>query len=250
MSEEAGTTIPGEREEQARAQGWSPKEEWRGPEDKWVDAETFLKRGEEIAPVMRERNKHLTRDIAEMKQLLQIQHQSIAKAREQGYRQAIEELNEKQREAVRNADEEAFDAAERKKAKILKAYDEEHQAQQPQIDPVFIEWCEDNEWYQNDPDLAAYADGIGPRVARESGMSGKKLLDEVAKRVKKTFHHKFANPRRSEASAVEPSAATLTPKKGKTFESLPPEAKKNCDRFMKIIPGFTREDYLADYDWE
>jgi hypothetical protein len=41
----------------------------------------------------------------------------------------------------------------------------------------------------------------------------------------------------------------LPRKKGKTFEDLPPRAQKECDRFVKTIPKYTRDKYLADYDW-
>jgi len=42
-------------EEKAAQQGWAPQDQWRGPPGKWVDAETFLKRGENNPRVLRER---------------------------------------------------------------------------------------------------------------------------------------------------------------------------------------------------
>lgn len=36
-------------EERARAQGWVPKEEFKGDQARWRPAEEFVKRGEEIA---------------------------------------------------------------------------------------------------------------------------------------------------------------------------------------------------------
>ena len=38
-------------EEKASAIGWRPKDQWKGDPDKWVDADAFLKKGDEILPV-------------------------------------------------------------------------------------------------------------------------------------------------------------------------------------------------------
>ena len=37
-----------ELEARARRQGWRPKEEYRGPEERWVPAQEFLERGERV----------------------------------------------------------------------------------------------------------------------------------------------------------------------------------------------------------
>jgi len=52
-------------EERAAQQGWAPQDQWRGPPDKWVDAETFLKRGDNNPRVLRERLEAAERRSAE-----------------------------------------------------------------------------------------------------------------------------------------------------------------------------------------
>lgn len=42
-------------EDKAAAMGWAPQDQWRGPPGKWVDADTFLKRGENNPRILRER---------------------------------------------------------------------------------------------------------------------------------------------------------------------------------------------------
>ena len=52
-------------EGEARAQGWVPQEEFRGRENDWVDAETFVKRGREILPIVRKNNEKLLKELKE-----------------------------------------------------------------------------------------------------------------------------------------------------------------------------------------
>ncbi len=40
-------------ETEARRQGWRPQEEYRGPAGQWRSAEDFLKRGQDILPMVR-----------------------------------------------------------------------------------------------------------------------------------------------------------------------------------------------------
>ena len=50
-------------EEEARAQGWVGKDEFRGSDDDWVDADTFVKRGKEIMPILRKNNEKLLKEL-------------------------------------------------------------------------------------------------------------------------------------------------------------------------------------------
>ena len=49
----------------ARRWGWKPKEEFRGPPDRWTSAEDFVARGENELPILRERNRNLDRQVEE-----------------------------------------------------------------------------------------------------------------------------------------------------------------------------------------
>jgi hypothetical protein len=66
-----GTYVPGEQappdtEVRARTMGWVPKEEYKGNPDNWRDANEFVRRGEEILPIVQERNRDLTRRLTEL----------------------------------------------------------------------------------------------------------------------------------------------------------------------------------------
>ena len=66
MSEEETQVTPQVSSEilyEAESQGWVPKERYRGNEADWVDANTFVKRGREILPILRKNNENLVRDL-------------------------------------------------------------------------------------------------------------------------------------------------------------------------------------------
>ena len=48
-----------EVETQALAMGWIPKEKFRGEETKWVDAETYVERGQTFLPFIKAENRKL-----------------------------------------------------------------------------------------------------------------------------------------------------------------------------------------------
>jgi hypothetical protein len=56
---------------EATGQGWVPKEKFKGNEDDWVDASTFVKRGREILPILRKNNENLVRELNQTKASLQ-----------------------------------------------------------------------------------------------------------------------------------------------------------------------------------
>ena len=68
--------------------------------------------------------------------------------------------------------------------------------------------------------------------------------------MKEEFPEEFKNPNRDKPNGVDPGGEKTTTSKAKSYESLPADAKKACDQFVRDIPGFKREDYLNTYEWE
>lgn len=99
---------------EARSQGWVPKEEFRGPEDVWVDAEKFVLKGKQINPILRKNNEILLKKIGDKdKEIAEIKasveefkaFQKEAYQRKLGeYETQIAQLKVAKREAVTNGD--------------------------------------------------------------------------------------------------------------------------------------------------
>jgi hypothetical protein len=248
IQSEAIVEIDEETLKEAKRQGWVPQDEYNGPEDKWVDADTFVKKGKEINALLRKDNDFLKREVAEMKTTMMEFKKFHADTEKRAYERAMSDLREQKKEAINTGDGD-------KVLQIDDAIDELKQARPVakaapanQIDPVFVQWNEDNTWFGKDTELTNEANLIGEVIKRQNPtLIGSEFLDEVTKRVKKMYPEKFTNTNRARPSPVEGTTAPKSNQKGgKGYNDLPPEAKAACQKFEKqgLI---TREAYLKEY---
>jgi hypothetical protein len=250
--EEAQTTaaqqIDEETLKEAKRQGWVPEEEFNGPEGKWVDAETFVKKGKEINALLRKDNEFLKREVADMKTTMMEFKKFHADTEKRAYDRAMADLRDQKKEAISQGDgdrvlqiDDAIDSLKESKP-VAKP------AAAPQPDATFVQWSEDNKWYVSDPQLKSEADMIGEVIKRQNPtLIGQDFLNEVTTRVKRMYPEKFTNVNRARPSPVEGTTAPkATAKAGKSFRDLPPEAQQACQKFEKqgLI---TREAYLKEY---
>lgn len=262
-------------EEQARRMGWRPKEEYNRDPARWVDAKTFVERGERELPVLRDRYRKIDERLANTEQELsaskkllvesneavkQLREMSL-KAEERAYARAVQELEEKKINAFRNQDEAAFIEAERRQRELQpppKPAETPPQQGQPQQqgapNPIVGRWIAENSWYERDPVLNSYAREQDMEVEREfSYWPLEDKLAEVKRRTVEKFPEKFGNSRRTAATPVAtPSAPPPVRQKtgGKTVKDLPADARQALDKLKKQIPGYTDEEYLKVYQWD
>jgi len=255
MTEEI--VAPEEIEQKAAAMGHMTQEEWtakgRDPE-KWRPASEFVERGENLMPILKERLKHQTNEIAEMKETMKQLHghflQAEQTAERRGWENAIAKVTAMQRTAAENTDVEEFDRLETEKYRLLNKPPEVKTV--PEETPAFKTFKTKNEWYgdQDHEEATVYADGIGMRFKQKNpDATLKQVFEEVEKKVKTRFPEMFTNPRRDGASAVEGASPAPVKRGTKTFDDLPKEAKDAYARFAKQIPGYKKEDYLRNYAW-
>lgn len=243
-------------EEKASRMGWVPQEEWKGPDDKWKTAEDFLKHGEEINSVLKERLDKLQQD---METTIKLNKAEVERARKESYDRAakeyaekLETLKKKKLEAVQEGDIEEYVKIEGEEAK-LKPPDEPKKEEPPsgeqQFSPVFIEWKSKNKWYGEDQEMSDFAEYVAAKI----NGSGEKLPEvdffrEVEKRVKSTFPGKFQNENREKPGAVEGGEKTSgSPGRKRTFADLPDSAKATFNRLKKQFERQGRELKKEDY---
>jgi len=235
---------------EAKRQGWVPQSDYNGPEDRWVDADTFVKKGKEINALLRKDNEFLKREVSEMKTTMMEFKKFHADTEKRAYDRAMLDLRDQKKEAINTGDgdkvlqiDDAID--ELKQARAIEKV-EVRPSNQP--DPTFVQWNEDNPWFGKDTELTEEANLIGEVIKRKQPtLIGEAFLDEVTKRVKKAYPEKFTNSNRARPSPVEGTTAPKSNSKGgKGYNDLPPEAKQACQKFEKqgLI---TREAYLKEY---
>lgn len=260
MTENEGMAIPGEGgdngngaadpvEEKARIQGWVPKEQFRGNPETWIDAKTFVERGDNIIPILKERNEHLAREMKETKESVKELTQFYKNAEERAYKRALQDIEQKKIAAVESADVDGYRAAEAEKTELEKT--KPGAVQSPvQERPEMAAFRTANTWYDSEPELTAEADALGIAYSRQ-GMPYDKVLLKVQERIKILHPEKFSNARRDNASTVETvDSSTGLPKKAgaHTYENLPTDAKVQCDKW--VAQGLLKkEDYVRDYEW-
>jgi hypothetical protein len=274
MDVDSGTIIPNEEvhqdnsEAKARRLGWVPKEEFKGDPDKHRSAEEFLQRGETILPILQRDNKKLHDTVGRLEKKLEETTETLktfsefaSKAEERAYKKARTELEAKLDGAIATAD---VDQARQIRKEIADLEVDPPkppkrdpkpigEPDKPAVDPEVQSWLNDNSWFDKSASLRAYAvEEFGELEKRYPGKSKTELLAETKQRTVDRFPEKFGvNPRREGAAAVaSPSGVTTRKPAGKTYDDLPVEAKRACDKFVRTIHGYTKEKYCQAYDWD
>lgn len=266
------TQVP-EVESEARSQGWVAKEEFRGSEDDWVDAETFVRRGKEIMPILRKNNEKLLKELNEAKKAAEEARQAAREfkefQKEQFERKSkeletqLEQLKQAKREAINLGEGDRAvaidDAMDQLKEERLVAKEELKKAEEaakapPQVtqDPLINDWIERNDWFGKDRRLTTLANAIGTDLRQQDpNLMGKAFLDKLDAELAETMPEKFGkkktpNPMDGSPNGINRPSAS---KGKKSYDNLPSEAKAACDRFVsqKLM---TREQYVAEYSWD
>jgi len=235
-------------EKKAMEMGWKPLEEFDGDPAEFRSAETFVA----LAPLY-EKISQTGKENKRLKEAMQHMASMFDKIKEQSYQQALKTLREERKAALQEGDIDRVDLIEQQIDNV-KEQQQLAKEQAPVLDlddsrsspvhPQFQQFLERNRWYQSDEDMTAWADARGVKLAQQ-GKDRNEVLEILEKEVKKVFPHKFTNPNRERASAVEGGDNTKTSNsKQKVLLS------EDERRIMKTIVRsgvMTEAEYLAQY---
>jgi hypothetical protein len=259
-------------EKEARLLGWVPKEEFRDG-DHWVDAEAFVKRGKEINPILRKNNETLlkkldeaNREIAEVKKVAKEFEKFQKENADRQVKQLsleLQTLKEQKKLAITQGDgeqvvaiDEAIDAVKEQQvaAKYVEPVKEDKKPEPSgALDPILVSWMGENDWFTKDTKFTRIADSIGAQINLEyPNLQGKAFLEKLDEELQEVLPDKYKKTTRRSPVEGANNSDTGRPNSGSgrhSYANLPPEAKAACDKYVKTIPGYTRESYLADYDW-
>ncbi len=262
-------------EVRAKEMGWAPKEEFRGDPEKWIDAETYVKRGEELMPILRANNRKLQDELgavkaqlAENSQLLTAAQDSIEALKDfnsEINRAAVKEKVGELREAIVEARNEGnvdkeFELSEqlREQRAALKEAEKAPEAKAPKKpaeaptqddytqNPDWKAWTQANEWFGKDKRKTALAMGIADELKSNpatTNLSGRAFLDKVSEEVETVF----GGPRQA-PDKVEGGGSGSKGGNGKSFADLPREARDACERQANRLVGAGRAFKTAQ-DW-
>jgi hypothetical protein len=253
-------------EKEARSMGWQPEDKWDGPAGKWIDAKTFVERGEQILPILRANNKKmreelLTRDkdLATLRESLENANKAIGalkksygEATKREVEIALADLREQFKQAREAGDvdlelkvKKNLDTLEGKAAKLEEENEEEDKGKKEDkksepISKEFLEWQSENKWFGNEVN----ADDKARTIALVK--IGEKLREEGATVMGRPFMDKcmsileeqekgYSKPK----SKVESGGGKGGGANGRPWDSLPKEAKAAChsDNDAFVGPG-------------
>ena len=264
--DEPEQSEPNAIETEARSMGWVPKEEFRGPESQWRDAEEFVERGHNVLPIVnsllkkeREKNSKLETKYEKFraeseenfKRLERMSTTALEKQREQ----LTAQYEAKKEAAVERGDMDAYRAADKAEKVALSDLDAKAKPE-PQADPgipndyqvAIRDFYLDNEWAR-EGDLAAVVNAEHVRLMTIAPIKTvddlKDNLARAVKFVKKHYPEKFLNEedKPNRASRVEGGSRTSGGGGNSLYSKLPTEAKQIADKQIDLYlkPGETAE---------
>lgn len=249
-------------ESEAKLQGWKPQEEFGGDTSKWVDAQTFVERGEQFVGFLKPQLDRINSQLKQQKQINQDLHAFHTKQNEKQLseiRILETQLQAKRAKAIDDGDGQTFTQTEAQLKNLEKSKNDIKVPLSPDAPPEwFNQWTEKEPWYGSDKVATRVADGIAEEL-RASGtpLIHEEFMKKVAELTKLELPNKFKNKKRDSPADVEDGGNlggdTVRGSGGK-FTSLPKEAKATCERLIK--QGYikntkeARDEYARVYSEE
>ena len=272
-ADQEAQAVNEQTQKEARLFGWVPKEEFRGSEDDWVDAEVFVKRGKEINPILRKNNELLMKKLdekakeidsikASVEEFKKFQKESFERKTAE-YEVQIAQLKSQKREAIAegNGDlvvdiDDQIDSlkeAQREAKEAAKAKPEPEQPAQVSIpdDPELQGWLNKNTWFGNDIEMTELANTLGSSVRKQfPHLTSRAFLEKLDDKIREYMPNKFLG-NKAKGSAVDSSGSVRGSGSSgkKSYDNLPDDAKQACDRFIKNGWIKSKQEYIDSYDW-
>ena len=226
------------REAEARKMGWRPKDEYKGPPERFIDFEEFLENGEKVLPIVRAENKALRREIDRLAD----QHKEFAKIVDTAHERQVAELQaaltlakEARKQAVTDSDGEAHEAADEQVKSLeaqLKVPAPKTGTPDPTKDPVYTAWLADHPRIEQDEDFFLMCEGLA-RQKMFDAYRGKgaefynAVYAEAERRLDKGRDLSRPGPARGNRGSDNVRSTPTTGQR--SYENLQPEYKKACD---------------------
>lgn len=241
----------------ARELGWTPKDEFRGNPDDYVDAATYIRRSKDIAESKNNQIGSLKRQLKEISAVvndLKMHNERVYKAEVKKLEGELAELKKERKAAISDGDADKVEEIEQKMSELhteamefkSKAEDKKTtDADDGEVAPVFVEWKKENPWYLTDKEMTLFADKIAERY---EGAPIERILKIVSEEAKRVFPDKFpeSDTKASSKAAPNPveSGSRRTAAKTRFTEAdLTSAQRETMRRFVKH-GACTKEDYI------
>jgi hypothetical protein len=263
-------------EVEAKEMGWSDKDQWRGDPEKWVDAKTFVERGEHFLPMLRAERKRLKQDLltrdSEITTLKQTQatmektlgalkkhyDESVKLQVAQGKKELAAQIKQAREDGDTDLElqllDQLSDVRQLEKEAIAEAKEENRDppVTKTQAQVEFEQWNKENTWFggesKEDQRRTQLVIRAGQDLRWEGDTTvGNEFMEKCLARVA-ADEGKGGSSKRP-VSKVESGDGRARSSGGRAFDALPKEAKDIChsDNDKFVGPGKMFEKVK---DWE
>lgn len=241
-------------EAEAKQHGWTPKDDFKGDPSRWVDAETFVERADQVMPLLRKQNEALKREMETLKKDVRRASEHFGKAEERAYARALADLTAKQDAAAEDGDVETVRAVRKEIADLradipaVPANDIAIEAKEAEID-----WRERNPWYDKGGLQRDYADLLVEKhMAKTKEMAPAEFFDFIGQEVLKRYPDAAKTETRRPVNPVD-GGGNRRPQGQKGWADMEPEERRvgqaMAQRWHKSGLLKHPDDFLKSYDW-
>lgn len=244
--------VDQELEKEARLYGWKPEAEYKGKAP-WIDAETYVNRGREIAPILRSNNERLKNDTLQLKTEngnlrteLEALRKDLNEFRDSATKKQVEEkraqLVDQLKEAVKDDDVDAElkirEQLDALKVEPPKKPDVKPAPKDDGLHPDFKRWADENPWFGGTSSEDKKKTKEVTRIAEDLREEGTRLQGaEFMEAVVAEYDKRHADPDDDPNDKHQQGSNGVGRRQsGKGFASLPKEARDAChednDKFV------------------
>lgn len=233
-------------EQRAMEQGWVPQEEWAGDPDDWRPAKEFIDRGELFKRIEEQK-----RELKQLKTAMSEFGKHHAEVKKLAYKQALEDLRARKKEALESGDADAVIqiddriAETREAQKVAENTPAVTDNPAPQPDPEFVQWQARNQWYHTDRAMKLYADDVAVELFQRGISDPATILKEVDRQIRQKFKSEFENPNREKPGPVEGKGKP--PRKSGDDSIAMSDAEKRIMKRIIDTGAITKEKYLEEF---
>lgn len=261
----AESAAPPEVQAAAERMGWIPPSRFKGDPERFIDADVYVRRGEEVLPIVREQNKRLHTELDALKSESAKTRQALADAQ-----RAIEQMEERHTVATQRAVDDARKQLKAQLAAASEAGDHDGVAEltdqlvkmntavaevPPPVKPAefvpppdLAAWNTENPWFGTNKRKTALALGIAQEL-RDAGetSTGRAFFDKVTAEMQKELG--ALEPRGDKVEGARGSSEGGRASSSKLdYSSMPAEARAACDADAKRFVGEGKK-YKTMADW-
>lgn len=271
MSEQTvESAAPPETQKAAEAMGWIPPTRFKGDPERFIDADVYLKRGEEVLPIVREQNKRLHTEVDGLK-AANAQTQAALKQAQDAIAQMEERHSVETQKAVERARTQVkaqlaaaseagdHDGVAELTDKLVQMQTAEREAKEKPVTPVtpaaftpppeMKQWNEENPWFGTNKRKTALALGIAQEL-RDGGdtSTGREFFDKVSAEMEKELGSSTPRGDKVEGSRHSEGGGNGSAGGKASYASMPADAKAACDADAKKFVGEGKK-YKTIADW-